>query len=397
MALISTFRTSALVIAAATLVACGDPPAMLPTGAQGTPEVSFVQVQAQSLPLVTELPGRITPTLIAEVRPQVTGLVQARHFTEGSTVKAGQTLYEIAPGTYRAAVDSAQAALAKAEANVKVARLRSKRLAELAQMQAASRQDADDASAALLQAEAEVAASRANLQTQRINMEHTRVTAPITGRIGRSTVTQGALVTANQAGALATVQKLDPVFVDITQTSAQLLSLGQALAAGDLKSGSTSVRLLLENGSAYPATGVLRSSEVTVDQNTGAVTLRAEFPNPQGRLLPGMFVRAVVEEGVMPDAMLVPQQAVSRDATGQPLVHVVLADNKLERRAVQTGRAIGDQWLITSGLKAGERVAVEGHEKVPAGVAVNAKQASLDAQASATSISTAAPASAARN
>ena len=365
-------RWALLLSAVAVLAACGDPPGPPVMGNTGTPRVGVITVQPQSLPMVTELAGRVTPVQIAEVRPQVTGLIQSRSFTEGGLVRAGQVLYEVNPALYRAAVEGAQATLAKAEANLAVAQLKSNRLQELAAMKAAGQQDADDAAAALLQAQAEVASAKANLQTQRINLDYTRVTSPISGRIGRSSVTQGALVTANQATALATVQKLDPVYVDVTQTSAQMLSLAQALAAGQVKAGSTKVRLVLENGSTYPQEGRLQASEVTVDQATGAVTLRAEFPNPQGQLLPGMFVRAVVEEAVLPAALLVPQPAVSRDSTGKPTLRVVTADNKLELRAVQTGRAIGNQWLITQGLKAGERVAVEGQDKAQPGAKVEA-------------------------
>lgn len=355
------------------LTGCGDPPGMPSMGAQGTPQVAVVTVQPQRLPLTTELPGRISPALIAEVRPQVTGLIQKRAFQEGTMVKAGELLYQIDPAVYRASVDSAQATLAKAQAQLVTAKLKAERLKELAAMKAAGQQDSDDATASLLQAEAEVASAKAALLTQRINLDYTSVVAPISGRIGRAAVTQGALVTANQASSLATVQQLDPIYLDVTQSSTSLLSLGQALASGQLKAGSAQVKLLLEDGSTYPLAGKLKSSEVTVDQNTGAVTLRAEFPNPKGALLPGMYARAVVEEGVVEQALLVPQPAVSRDASGQAVVFVVGADGKLAQRAVQTGRAIGGQWLITAGLKAGDRVAVEGQQKARPGMAVDAK------------------------
>ena len=288
-------------------------------------------------------------------------------------VKTGDLLYQIDPATYRASVDSAQAALDKAQAQLVSAKLKAERLKELAEMKAAGQQDADDATASLLQAQADVASAKAALLTQRINLEYTRVVSPISGRIGRSSVTQGALVTANQASALATVQQLDPIYVDVTQPSASTLAVGQALATGALKAGSAKVTLVLENGSAYPLAGKLKSSEVTVDQNMGAITLRAEFPNPKGVLMPGMFARAVVEEGVLEQALLVPQPAIGRDALGKPVAFVVNADNKLEQRAVETSRAIGGQWLITSGLKAGDRVAVEGQQKVQPGTVVEAK------------------------
>lgn len=355
------------------LAACGQPPGMPTAGPQQTPQVSVLTLQPQRLALTTELPGRFSPTQIAEVRPQVTGLIQQRAFEEGSLVQAGQLLYQIDPATYRANVDSAQAALAKAQAQLVAARLKADRLKELAAMKAAGQQDADDAAAALLQAEADVASAKATLQTQRINLDYTHLTSPISGRIGRSSVTKGALVTANQATALATVQQLDPIYLDVTQPSASLLSLGQALASGQLKAGSTQVRLVLEDGSTYPLAGKLKSSEVTVDTATGAVTLRAEFPNPRRALLPGMYARAVVEEGVVEQALLVPQPAISRDATGKPFAFVVDAQGKLQQRAVQTGRAVGNQWVITEGLAAGDRVAVEGQQKAKPGMAVVAK------------------------
>jgi membrane fusion protein, multidrug efflux system len=373
MHLISTRPALLTLGAACLLAACGEPPHGPSAGPQGTPAVGVITLQPQPITLTTELPGRIAATEIAEVRPQATGLIQARRFKEGSNVKAGDLLYQIDAAMYRANVDSAQATLAKAEANLVALKLKASRLKELATIKAAGQQEADDASASLLQGDADVAAAKAALQAQRINLDYTRVVAPISGRIGRSTVTMGALVTANQAAALATVQRLDPVYVDVTQSSSAVLQLSQALARGTLKSGSTQVRLVLEDGSTYPLAGKLQSSEVTVDQNTGAITLRAEFPNPKGQLLPGMYARAVVEEGVVDDALLVPQRAVSRDATGQPMAFVVTADNKLEQRMLQTRRAIGDQWLIASGLKAGERIAVEGQQNAQPGGTVDPK------------------------
>jgi membrane fusion protein, multidrug efflux system len=360
-------------LATGVLSACGEPPGGPQMGVQGTPQVAVVTLQTQSLPLTTELPGRVSPASIAEVRPQVTGLIQARRFQEGTTVKAGDLLYQINSATYRASVDSAQAAVAKAQAQLVTTKLKAERLKELAAMKAAGQQDADDAHAALLQAEAELMSAKAALQTQRINLDYTRVVSPISGRIGRSSVTQGALVTANQAAALATVQQMDPIYVDVTQPSAAQLSLGQALASGKLKAGSTKVTLQLENGSTYELPGKLKASEVTVDQNTGAVTLRAEFPNPKGALLPGMYVRAVVEEGIVDNALLVPQTAVSRDSSGKPVAFVVDADGKLAQRAIQTSRAVGNQWLVSRGLQAGDRLAVEGQQKARPGMVVEAK------------------------
>jgi membrane fusion protein, multidrug efflux system len=358
---------------ACALTACGEPPGPPEMGGKGTPQVSVFTLQPQRLPLTTELPGRVSPAAIAEIRPQVTGLIQARRFQEGGTVKAGEVLYQIDPATYRASMDSAQASLDKAKAQLVATRLKADRLKDLAAMKAAGQQDADDAHAALLQAEAELNAAKAALQTQRIYLDFTRITSPITGRIGRSSVTQGALVTANQATALATVQQMDPIYVDVTQSSTTLLSMEQALASGKLKTGSTKVKLQLENGSTYELPGKLKASEVTVDPNTGAVTLRAEFPNPKGTLLPGMYVHAFVEEGVIDDALLVPQAAVSRDSTGKPVAFVVNAKGKLEQRQIETRRAVGNQWLVSSGLKAGDRLAVEGQQKARPGMAVEAK------------------------
>jgi membrane fusion protein, multidrug efflux system len=365
------YYLSTLAIVAAPMLACGKPPQPPGGGGpQGKPQVSFIDLQPQTVTLTTELPGRITPALIAEVRPQVTGIVKSRRFEEGAEVKAGQVLYQIDPSTYLANVQSAQATLAKAEANRVAVRLKSDRMQALAAIKAVSQQDADDASASLLQSEADVLASRAALQTQRINLDYTRVVAPIDGRIGRSSVTQGALVTANQPSALATVQKLDPIYVDITQSSTALAASSRALATGEMKVGTTKVQLLLEDGTPYPMPGILRFAEVSVRESTGAVTLRAEFPNPRGVLLPGMYVRAVIEEGSLDDALLVPQVAVNRDATGRPQVRVVDAEEKITERSITTERALGDQWLVSSGLAAGERVVIEGGQKAPPGTPV---------------------------
>ena len=360
-------------VSALALAACGEAPQPPATGGGGVPQVRVITVQAQRLPLTTELPGRVAPALIAEVRPQITGLVLQRRFKEGSDVKAGDVLYQIDPATYRANVDSAQATLAKAEANLVTVRLKAGRFKELSAIKAVSQQDADDAAASLLQAEAEVSAARATLQTQRINLDYTRITSPISGRIGRSSVTPGALVTANQAGAMATVQQLDPIYVDVTQSTSTLLALKRSMDAGTLKSGTAKVRLVLEDGSVYAQPGKLQFSDVTVDQSTGAVTLRAEFPNPRADLLPGMYARAVLEEGVLEQALLVPQPAVGRDTTGKPYVFVVDGEGKLQQRSLTADRAVGDQWLVTDGLKAGDTVVVEGQQKARAGQPVQAQ------------------------
>lgn len=365
----------ALVSATVLLTACGGPPGGPPPQSSGPPQVGVLVVQPQRVALDSELPGRTVPYQIAEVRPQVTGLIQKRSFEEGSLVKAGAPLYQIDAASYQANYDSAHAALAKSEANLRSTRLKSERYNELVAIKAVSQQDQDDASAALQQGEAEVASAKAALETARIDLARTRVVSPITGRIGKSSVTPGALVTANQATLLSTVQQLDPIYVDVTQASSAVLRLKSALAQGELKSGGPNaavVKLVLEDGSTYPLAGKLQFSDVTVDQGTGAITLRAVFPNPKADLLPGMYVRAVVEEGVSDQALLVPQPAISRDSAGKPIAYVVGADGKLESRVITTGRAIGDKWLVTSGLKAGERLVVEGQQRARPGQPVNA-------------------------
>lgn len=355
------------------LAACGKPPMMgPPPGPQGAPQVSTLVVQPQNVVLTTELPGRTSAVLLADVRPQVTGILKARRFVEGSTVKAGEVLYQIDPSTYQAALESAEAALAKAEANQNTTRLRAERYAELIAIKAVSQQDADDAAAALLQANAEVASARAALKTARIDLDYTRVTSPITGRIGKSSVTPGALVTANQTNALATVQQLDPMYVDVTQSSNEVLKLKRAIARGALTDGTAKVKLVFDDGTLYPLEGQLQFSDVSVDPNTSAVTLRAVFPNPKGELLPGLYVRAIVEEATVQQALLIPQQAVTRSATGKAQAFVVGQDGKLQLRELGTERAIGDQWLITSGLQAGDALVVSGQQKAQPGALVEA-------------------------
>jgi membrane fusion protein (multidrug efflux system) len=388
-----TFGMS-LLSTAVLVTGCGKPPMGGPPPTLAVPQVSVITVQPQRVAVTTELPGRTAPVLIADVRPQITGLVQARRFTEGSEVKAGEVLYQIDPASYRATLDSAQAALDKAEANLRSTRLKAQRYQELVAIKAVSQQDNDDAAAALQQAEADVAAAKASLQSGRINLDYTRITAPISGRIGKSSVTPGALVTANQATALATVQQLDPIFVDVTQSSTTLLRLKREMARGQLSGSTAKVKLVLEDGSAYPLPGKLKFSDVTVDQATGAVTLRAEFPNPKGELLPGMYVRAVLEEGVVDQALLAPQPAVSRDATGKPLAYVVDAAGKMEQRSLVTDRAIGDQWLVTSGLRAGDRLVVSGQQKARPGAPVQIVASAVEAATPATSSITSPPAKA---
>lgn len=366
-------RTSLVALACVTaLAACGKPPMGPGAAPQGTPKVSTVVVQPQPVVLTTELPGRTSAVLVADVRPQVTGILQSRRFVEGSSVKAGDLLYQIDPATYQAAVDSAEAALAKAQATQHTTRLKADRYRELIAINAVSQQDADDADAALLQANAEVASAKAALTSARIDLAYTRVTSPISGRIGKSSVTAGALVTANQSSALATVQQLDPMYVDVTQSSNTVLRLKRAIADGQLGGATAKVKLLFDDGTAYPLEGKLQFSDVTVDANTGSVTLRAEFPNPKGELLPNLYVRAVVEEGTVSQALLVPQQAVSRDATGKPRAFVVDGDGKLQQRELFTERAIGNQWLVTGGLQAGDVLVVSGQQKAQPGALVEA-------------------------
>jgi len=355
------------------LAGCGKHSAATSKAPSAPPEVSVVVVKPQQVALTTELPGRTSAYLIAEVRPQVSGIIQERLFTEGADVKAGEVLYQIDPSAYQAAFNSAKAALDKSEANLVPARLKADRYKDLVKINAVSQQDYDDASAALKQAEADVEAAKAALETARINLAYTKVTAPISGRIGRSSVTNGALVTASQSAALATIQQLSPIYVDVTQSSADLLHLRQDMANGIMKSGGarqTRVKLLLEDGSMYPLEGTLKFSEVTVDQSTGSITLRAIFPNPKQVLLPGMFVRAVIEEGVNEKAILVPQRGVSRNTAGDATVMVVGSEEKAEPRVIKVVRTVGDNWLISGGLKAGDRVILEGLQRVRSGTAV---------------------------
>lgn len=355
------------------LTGCSKPGQQGAPPPSGPPEVGIMVVQPKQVSLTTELSGRTVPHLIAEVRPQVGGIIKKRLFTEGSEVKAGQLLYQIEPASYQAAFASAKAALAKAEANLSSIALKAKRYAELITINAVSHQDNDDAQASLKQAEAEVAAAKAAVDTARINLNYTGITAPISGRIGRSTVTDGALVTANQAAALATIQQLDTMYVDVTQSTAELLRLKQNLASGLMKKSGAAqarVKLILEDGSPYPLPGTLKFSDVTVDQSTGSITLRAIFPNPKQTLLPGMFVRAILEEGVMDNAILAPQRGVTRNPKGEPLVMVVGAENKVEPRIIKVVRTIGDAWLVSDGLKAGDRIILEGIQKAKPGTPV---------------------------
>jgi len=339
------------------------------------PQVSVITVQPQRVKLTTELPGRATAYLIAEVRPQVSGIIQKRLFAEGSDVKAGEVLYQIDPALYEASFNSARAALARAEANLLPMRLKAERYAELVKINAVSQQESDDAGAALKQAEADVEAGKAAVEAARINLAYTKVTAPISGRIGRSSVTNGALVTALQPAALATIQQLDPIYVDVTQSTADLLRMNKNLQTGLLKSSGSAqarVTLILEDGNHYPLPGTMKFSEVSVDQGTSSVTLRAVFPNPKQTLLPGMFVRAVLEEGYNEHAILVPQRAVTRNQAGNAVVTVVGPEEKAEPRMIKVLRTVGEDWLVSEGLEAGDRIIVEGLQKARPGTPVRA-------------------------
>lgn len=337
------------------------------------PEVVVLTVRSQSIELTTELPGRTAPYLVAEIRPQVNGLIQKRLFKEGSDVKAGQVLYQIDPAPFQAAFDNARAALGKAEANVPAIRLKMQRYKELLADKAVSQQDYDDAAAALKQVEAEVELWKASVESARINLGYTKVTAPISGRIGRSSVTDGALVTAHQPTALATIQQLDPIYADVPQSTTELLRLRRRLEEGRLSQNGGNhqkVSLILEDNSVYIREGTLQFRDVTVDPTTGSVILRIVFPNPEGVLLPGMFVRAVVREGTNEQAILIPQQCVARDPKGNPSVLLVDAEGKVQPRSLTLDRAIGDQWLVSTGLASGERVVVEGMQKARPGSTV---------------------------
>ncbi len=362
-----------LFITLLTLAACGKAPRAASPPMMGPPEVAITVVQPTPVVLTQELPGRTSPCLVAEVRPQVGGIVKKRFFVEGADVKAGDVLYEIDPDPYRAAYASAKAGLARAEANVTSIRSKVERYKELAPIDAVSRQDLDDASAALQQALADIEANKAALEAARINLAYTRVTAPISGRIGRSNVTVGALASVNQLIAFSTIHQLDPIFVDVTESSANWLQLKGKIAAGRVRNdgpGQTRVKLLLEDGTPYPPEGTLKFSEVAVDQTTGSFVLRVVFPNPQRILLPGMYVRAVVQEGVAEQAILVPQQAVSRDPKGNAVAMIVDGSGKVAPRMLTIDRAMGDKWLVSSGVAPGDRVIVEGLQKVRPGVPV---------------------------
>jgi multidrug efflux system membrane fusion protein len=371
---------SVFLLTAGVLTGCndkGDEKAQAPA-----PQVNVYTVKAAPLAVTTELPGRTDAFRVAEVRPQVSGIILKRNFVEGSDIAAGNSLYQIDPAPYQAAWNSAQGTLAKAQAAANIAHLTVKRYLPLLGTKYISQQDYDQAIASAQQADAEVKAAKADVENARINLAYTKVSSPIDGRIGKSNVTEGALVTNGQASSMATVQQLDPIYVDVTQSSNDFMQLKQAVEKGSLQkpNGKTAVQLLMEDGQPYPQNGELEFSDVTVDQTTGSITLRAVFPNPQHQLLPGMYVRAKIDEGIQPEAMLVPQQGVTRNPRGDATVMVVAENNKAEVREVTAPQAIGDQWLVTKGVKPGDKIIVSGLQRVRPGVAVQIVPDSAAAQ-----------------
>lgn len=372
----------ALALPLVALVAACSKPAPPPPP---TPTVGVVTLRSEPVTLNTELPGRVAAVESSEVRPQINGVIRQRLFEQGSLVHAGQLLYVVDDAPYRAALGSAQGQLARAQAAINATRLQAQRYGELVALNAVSKQEADNATSSAQQARADVQAQRSAVQAAQVNLNYTRIRAPITGRIGRSLVTPGALVQTGQADPLATIQRTDHVYVDVTQSAAQLLNLREAMRGGDLSrdADAADVELVLPNGKVYPVRGRLQFSEVTVDPTTGAVTLRATFPNPDGTLLPGLYVRARLVEGVRRDAILAPQQGITRDPRGQATALVVNAAGKVEQRNVTTDRAIGDKWVVTAGLKPGDRLIVEGLLNLRPGTAVKvaAPQAAPQQQA----------------
>ena len=363
-----------LIVAMMHLSACGPGAAPPPPP---PPEVRIMTVKTEPLELKTELPGRTSASTVAEIRPQVNGLIIDRKFTEGSDVKAGDLLYEIDPAPYKSVYEQAAAVLKNTEANIPSLRSRAQRLKELAKIRAAGQQDAEDAEAALVKGEAAVAAAKAALESARINLSYTPIRAPISGRIGRSNVTIGAMVTAYQPVPLAVIQQLDPIYVDVTQSSADLLRLRKLFETGTVRvdeSKKQNVKLILEDGTPYPLDGTFQFRDVTVDPSTGSVAIRMVFPNADQLLLPGMFVRAIVTEGVDDTAILVPQQGVTRNTQGQALAWIVNAENKVEERLLETGRTVENRWIVTSGLAPGDRVIVEGLHLVRPGVPVRSTE-----------------------
>ena len=376
----SRWRALALALAlTGALVACSDKAAPAPDKAAPA-KVGVITVQSESQTLTSALPGRTSAFMSAEIRPQISGIVQKRLFTEGTTVKAGQALYQIDPAPYQVAEASAKAALAKAQAQARTAQVNAQRNAELVQIDAISRQAYEESQASAQQSASDVAVAQAALQAARINLGYTRITAPIAGRTSLSTVTPGALVTANQAGVLTTIAQIDPVYVDITQSSTDLLQLKRELAQGRFErvgEGAARITLQLEDGSTYPHAGRLQFTGVNVNPSTGAVTLRAVVPNPDGVLMPGMYVQTLLPTGVSSDALLLPQQAVTRDIAGKASALLVNAEHKVERRPIEVDRAIGNRWMVSAGVAPGDTVIVDGFQRIKVGDTVNPQPVQL--------------------
>lgn len=337
---------------------------------KSVPEVKVSLIKSQSIALTSVLPGRISPLRIAEVRPQVSGIIKKRYFKEGSEVKAGEILYQIDPATYETALANAKASLARAEASLPSIKQKVERYKELLAINGISKQDYDDTLAQLKQVEAEILYWQAAVKNAEINLGYTKITAPISGRVGKSNITEGALVTANQVSPLTTIQQIDPVYVDVTQSTSELLRLKKSFEAGLLKKDQKSenkVTLFLDDGRKYPHAGNLQFKDITVDPSTGSVSLRVLFPNQDNILLPGMFVRAEISEGVNSNAILIPQESVMRDPKGNPFVFVVKDNDEIEQKPIVIDRAVGNKWLLQSGIKSGERVVIEGIQKVKHG------------------------------
>ncbi|WP_395024654.1 efflux RND transporter periplasmic adaptor subunit [Comamonas odontotermitis] len=379
----SGWRCVAAVATIALLAACSEKKAVEAPAAKAT-EVGIITVQPTAQSLMAELPGRTSAFMMADIRPQANGIVEKRLFTEGAQVKSGQVLYQLDDRSATAAVNSAQAAVAKAKATAQTARSNAARNAELVKIDAISRQVYDDSQAAVAQTASDVAVAQAALDNAKVNLQYTRITSPISGRVSTSSVTPGALVTANQTAPLTTVVQLDPMYVDFTQSSTEMLQLQRDLAAGRFQKvdgDQIPVRIRLDDGTQYPHTAKLKFAGVIVNATTGTVTLRAQVPNPDGMLMPNMYVQALLPTAVAPDALLVPQQSVTRDLTGRASVMVVGQDDKIEKRPLEIDRAIGNQWLVGSGLKAGERVVVDGFQRVKVGDKVNPTVIDLQAKA----------------
>ncbi len=373
-------RTVASGIVVILLAGCNQQPAAQNGGRTVKSEVSAMTLHPQSVAITADLPGRVSANLVAEVRPQVGGIIRSRNFKEGSEVKEGDVLYEIDPSSYQASYDSAVAALQKAEGAVPNAQAKLDRYAGLSAQSAVSQQNFDDAKSTLVQAQADVASAKAALETARINLDYTKIRAPISGRVDASTVTVGALVTAEQTTALTTIRQLDPINVDVTQSSTNLLRFRRAVEEGRLKTSgeNVSVRLTLEDGTQYKESGTLEFAEAAVAETVGTLNVRASFPNPERVLLPGMYVRATIQEGVAENSFLVPQRAVTRNTKGEPIAFFVSADGKIQQRVLTVQRSIGNSWLVGKGVEEGDRVVVEGIQRVRDGQEVNVALVTVD-------------------